>query len=55
MRLLQLAFIVSLTSGFAAILIYITGVSKLYGTRQLSDEDIEALQSLQGSFQKCVP
>ncbi|GMP34237.1 hypothetical protein CsSME_00007195 [Camellia sinensis var. sinensis] len=54
MRLLQLAFIVSLTSGFAAILIYITGVSKLYGTRQLSDEDIEALQSLQGSFQKCV-
>lgn len=54
MRLLQLAFVVSLTSGFAAILIYITGVSKLYGTRQLSDEGIEALQSLQGSFQKCV-
>ncbi|KAI8019806.1 Sialyltransferase-like protein 2 [Camellia lanceoleosa] len=54
MRLLQLAFIVSLTSGFAAILIYITGVSKLYGTRQLSDEDIEALKSLQSSFQMCV-
>uniref|UniRef100_A0A5B7B2Q6 Sialyltransferase-like protein 2 n=1 Tax=Davidia involucrata TaxID=16924 RepID=A0A5B7B2Q6_DAVIN len=54
MRLLQLAFVVALASGVAAILIYITGVSKPYGTQQLSDEDLEALQYLQSGFQKCV-
>lgn len=54
MRLLQLAFLVSLASGFAAIFIYVTGVSNLHGKLSLSDEDLEALQSLQGDFQKCV-
>ncbi|KAA8540637.1 hypothetical protein F0562_024444 [Nyssa sinensis] len=54
MRLLQLAFVVALASGIAAILIYTAGVSKIYGTHQLSDEDLEALQSLQSGFQKCV-
>ncbi|XAR67856.1 Beta-galactoside alpha-2,3-sialyltransferase [Bertholletia excelsa] len=54
MRLLHFTFIIALASGLAAILIYITGVSKLYGTEQLSDEDLEALQALQSGFQKCV-
>ncbi|CAK9177464.1 unnamed protein product [Ilex paraguariensis] len=54
MRVLQLAFVVALASGLAAILIYITGVSNLNGTLHLSDEDLEALQSLQSGFQKCV-
>ncbi|XP_044502380.1 sialyltransferase-like protein 2 isoform X2 [Mangifera indica] len=53
MRLLQLGFLVALASGFAAILIYITGVSTLYYNR-ISDEDYEALESLQSGFQKCV-
>ncbi|KAH7858891.1 hypothetical protein Vadar_029118 [Vaccinium darrowii] len=54
MRLLQLAFIVALTSGLAAIYIYTTGVSDLYGPNQISDEDLEAVRSLQRGFQKCV-
>ncbi|XP_057479934.1 sialyltransferase-like protein 2 isoform X2 [Actinidia eriantha] len=54
MRFLQLAFIVALTSGSAAILIYITGVTNLYWPHQLSDEDFDALQSLHSDFQKCV-
>ncbi|XP_038894542.1 sialyltransferase-like protein 2 isoform X1 [Benincasa hispida] len=54
MRLLHFAFVLALASGFAAILIYINGVSNLYGNYQLSDEDFEALQSLQSNFQKCV-
>ncbi|PON77201.1 Glycosyltransferase [Parasponia andersonii] len=54
MRLLQLAFVVALASGFAAIFIYITGVSNLYERHSLSDQDLEALQSLQSGFQKCV-
>lgn len=54
MRLLQLAFIVALASGVAAILIYITGVSTLNQTFHVSDEDLEALHSLQNDFQKCV-
>ncbi|KAK0591227.1 hypothetical protein LWI29_037272 [Acer saccharum] len=54
MRLLQFAFLVALTSGLAAILIYITGVSSLYGSNRISDEDFEALLSLQSGFQKCV-
>ncbi|XP_060670036.1 sialyltransferase-like protein 2 isoform X2 [Ziziphus jujuba] len=47
MRLLQLAFLVALASGFIAIVIYITGVSNLY-------EDLGALQTLLSGFQKCV-
>ncbi|KAK4486178.1 hypothetical protein RD792_008847 [Penstemon davidsonii] len=54
MRLLQLAFVVALASGVAAILIYITGVSNLDGSFHLSSEDLEALESLQSHFQKCV-
>ncbi|KAI9177777.1 hypothetical protein LWI28_019169 [Acer negundo] len=54
MRLLQFAFLVALTSGLAAILIYITGLSNLYGSNRISDEDYEALLSLQSGFQKCV-
>ncbi|XP_050935904.1 sialyltransferase-like protein 2 isoform X2 [Cucumis melo] len=54
MKLLHFAFLLALASGFTAILIYINGVSNLYGNYQLSDEDFEALQSLQGNFQKCV-
>ncbi|GFP82426.1 cmp-n-acetylneuraminate-beta-galactosamide-alpha-2 3-sialyltransferase 2 [Phtheirospermum japonicum] len=54
MRLLQLAFLVALASGFSAILIYLTGVSNLDGPFRLSSEDLEALKSLQIHFQKCV-
>ncbi|KAF3438517.1 hypothetical protein FNV43_RR21279 [Rhamnella rubrinervis] len=54
MRLLQLGFFVALASGFVAIFIYITGVSNLYERRSLSDEDLEALQTLLSGFQKCV-
>ncbi|KAL4566711.1 hypothetical protein LXL04_030833 [Taraxacum kok-saghyz] len=54
MRLLHLAFIVALASGVAAILIYITGVSNLNGTLNISDDEVEALQSLQNGFQSCV-
>ncbi|KAI8529268.1 hypothetical protein RHMOL_Rhmol12G0212700 [Rhododendron molle] len=54
MRLLQLAFVVALTSGLAAIYIYTTGVSDFYGPHQVSDEDLEAFRSLQRGFQKCV-
>ncbi|KAJ0053669.1 hypothetical protein Pint_01255 [Pistacia integerrima] len=53
MKLLQLGFLVALASGLAAILIFITGVSTLYYNR-ISDEDYEALESLQSGFQKCV-
>ncbi|KAL1814555.1 hypothetical protein DCAR_0518713 [Daucus carota subsp. sativus] len=51
MRLLQLAFAVALASGLAALIIYITGVTYL---NDLSDEDLEALSTLQSGFQKCV-
>ncbi|KAL8488107.1 hypothetical protein ACS0TY_024406 [Phlomoides rotata] len=54
MRLLQLAFLVALASGIAAILIYMTGVSNLDGPFHLSSDDLEALASLQSHFQKCV-
>ncbi|KAL8555395.1 hypothetical protein ACS0TY_003270 [Phlomoides rotata] len=54
MRLLQLAFLVALASGIAAILIYMTGVSNLDGPFHLSSDDLEELTSLQSHFQKCV-
>lgn len=91
MRLLQFAFLLALASGFAAILIYITGVSNLckleffefcislslsvckqlhviviciiiifliwfafVDYNRISDEDYEALESLQNDFRKCV-
>lgn len=54
MRLLQFGFLVALASGLSAILIYIAGVSNLNAIHQLSHEDVEALESLQSSFRKCV-
>ncbi|KAL0876161.1 hypothetical protein Bca101_025866 [Brassica carinata] len=54
MKLLQLIFLLALTTGISAVLIYIIGVSNLYESNGLSDEDLEALQSLQSGFQKCV-
>ncbi|WCJ36331.1 Sialyltransferase-like protein 2 [Euphorbia peplus] len=54
MRLLQLGFIVVLASGLSAILIYITGLSNFNSSNRLSDEDVQALESLQTNFHKCV-
>ncbi|KAL2465509.1 Glycosyltransferase family 29 (sialyltransferase) family protein [Abeliophyllum distichum] len=54
MRLLQLGFVIALASGLAAILIYITGVSNPDWSFHLSNEDLEALRSLQSHFQQCV-
>lgn len=54
MRILRLGLLLALASGFTAIVIYVTGLSNHYGNYQLSDEDWEALQSLQSGFQKCV-
>ncbi|KAF5177457.1 Sialyltransferase-like protein, partial [Thalictrum thalictroides] len=54
MRLLQLGLLLALTSGFLAILIYISGVSNLYDKVNLSDEDLNALLSFRIDFQKCV-
>ncbi|KAJ6748341.1 SIALYLTRANSFERASE-LIKE PROTEIN 2 [Salix purpurea] len=54
MRLLQLGFFLALASGLSALLIYISGVSDLHTTTKLSDQDLEALQSLQSGFKKCV-
>ncbi|KAK4768066.1 hypothetical protein SAY87_003207 [Trapa incisa] len=54
MRVLQLGLLLALTSGIVALLIYITGVSYLQQLPRLSDDDFEALQSLQRSFQNCV-
>ncbi|KAL1542894.1 Sialyltransferase-like protein 2 [Salvia divinorum] len=54
MRLLQLAFLVALTSGIGALLVYITGVSNFDGPPGLSGDDLEALRSLQSHFGMCV-
>lgn len=54
MRLLRFVFAVALASGLAAIIIYITGVTNLHGTLLISGEDLEALQTLQSGFKKCV-
>ncbi|XP_043705679.1 sialyltransferase-like protein 2 isoform X2 [Telopea speciosissima] len=54
MRLLQSGLAIALTSGLAAILIYITGVSTFYEKSSISDEDLSALLTLQSGFKKCV-
>ncbi|CAA2966493.1 sialyltransferase 2 isoform X1 [Olea europaea subsp. europaea] len=54
MRLLQLGFVIALASGLATILIHITGVSNPDSSFHISDEDLEALRSLQSHFQQCV-
>ncbi|KAK7358161.1 hypothetical protein VNO77_00084 [Canavalia gladiata] len=56
MRILQLGLFLALASGFAAISIYITGLSDsfVYPNYHLTDEDTEALLLLHNTFQKCV-
>ncbi|XP_020994364.1 sialyltransferase-like protein 2 isoform X1 [Arachis duranensis] len=60
MKVLQLGLMLALICGFAAISIYITGISQfsvcMYVSRryQLTDEDTEALLSLHDTFEKCV-
>ncbi|KAG2716872.1 hypothetical protein I3760_03G148200 [Carya illinoinensis] len=54
MRLLQFGLLVSLASGVATILVYLTSVTHLYESYWPSNEDLEALRSLQSDFQKCV-
>ncbi|CAH9088488.1 unnamed protein product [Cuscuta europaea] len=54
MMILKLALAVVLASGLAAILIYLTGLSNFNSAFHLSRADLEALQSLQSGFQKCV-
>uniref|UniRef100_A0A7N2MKZ0 Sialyltransferase-like protein 2 n=1 Tax=Quercus lobata TaxID=97700 RepID=A0A7N2MKZ0_QUELO len=54
MRLLQLGLLLALASGLTAILIYITGVSNLYNSQPLDEEDFQALKALQTHFHKCV-
>ncbi|CAL0325266.1 unnamed protein product [Lupinus luteus] len=56
MRVLQLGLLLTLTSGFAAIFIYITGISNpsVYLNSLITHEDTQALLSLHNSFQKCM-
>ncbi|CAN0915898.1 Sialyltransferase-like protein 2 [Linum grandiflorum] len=54
MRILKFGFLLALASGLSAILIYINGVTNFDGIQRLSSEEVEALQSLQSSFRKCV-
>ncbi|XP_015955698.1 sialyltransferase-like protein 2 isoform X2 [Arachis duranensis] len=56
MKVLQLGLMLALICGFAAISIYITGISQFSVSRryQLTDEDTEALLSLHDTFEKCV-
>ncbi|KEH20980.1 CAZy family GT29 glycosyltransferase [Medicago truncatula] len=56
MRILRLGLLLALASGFAAICIYITGLSEpsVYLSYHLTDEEAESLLSLHNSFQKCV-
>ncbi|CAJ2676676.1 unnamed protein product [Trifolium pratense] len=56
MRVLRLGLLLALASGFAAICIYITGLSdpSVYRSYHLTDEEAESLLSLHDSFQKCV-
>ncbi|CAL5214717.1 unnamed protein product [Lathyrus oleraceus] len=56
MRVLRLGLLLALASGFAAISIYITGLSypSVYTNYQLTDDETESLLSLHSSFEKCV-
>lgn len=51
-----MGLLLALASGFAAICIYITGLSEpsVYLSYHLTDEEAESLLSLHNSFQKCV-
>ncbi|KAI4325741.1 hypothetical protein MLD38_031114 [Melastoma candidum] len=54
MKVLHLGFLLVLASGIFALIIYITSVTNLHEISRPSPEDLEALKSLQDSFQKCV-
>ncbi|XP_058102984.1 sialyltransferase-like protein 2 isoform X2 [Magnolia sinica] len=54
MKVLQLGLAVALTTGLAAILIYISGVSNFNEKVNISDEDLSSLFLLQSGFKKCV-
>ncbi|KDP22556.1 hypothetical protein JCGZ_26387 [Jatropha curcas] len=54
MKILQFGLLIALASGISAILIYVTGVSNLNSVHKLSRDDVEALESLLSTFQKCV-
>ncbi|PKA46211.1 hypothetical protein AXF42_Ash015504 [Apostasia shenzhenica] len=54
MKILQLGLSVALISSIAAILVYIIGVSNIYGGAMVLKEDLNALRSLQNGFTKCV-
>ncbi|KAG9446213.1 hypothetical protein H6P81_012341 [Aristolochia fimbriata] len=52
MRILQLGLILALTTGIAAILIYLTGLTGF--SDSVSEEDLRVLESLQSEFRQCV-
>ncbi|XP_068666849.1 sialyltransferase-like protein 4 [Aristolochia californica] len=52
MRILQLGLLIVLTTGVAAILIYVTGLSGF--SDSVSREDLRVLESLQSEFRQCV-
>ncbi|CAK8579109.1 unnamed protein product [Lathyrus sativus] len=56
MRVLRLGLLLALASGFAAISIYITGLSdpSVYTGYHLTDDETESLLLLHSSFEKCV-
>lgn len=54
MKVLHLGLIVTLTTGLAAIIIYISGVTDPFDRFRVSDDDLRALSSLQDGFKKCV-
>ncbi|XP_068665904.1 sialyltransferase-like protein 4 [Aristolochia californica] len=52
MRILQLGLLIALTSGVAAIIVYVTGLS--WFSDSVSEEDLRVLESLQSEFRQCV-
>lgn len=54
MKILHLGLFAALTTGLAAIFIYITGVSNSYERFRVSSDDLNALSALQEGFKKCV-
>lgn len=54
MKILQWALVAALTTGLAAICIYINGVSSSYESFRVSSNDLSALSALRDDFKKCV-
>lgn len=54
MKILQLGLALALTTGIAAILVYIVGLSTSHERFRVSSEDLSALSSLHTGFRKCV-